>query len=438
SMIDIAKLDANILWDKNNFVIDTTEKKVKAFIYEFEGFPLYKKDNSVDGLKELILLALTNSQSIIAKPKRADFIEKTDEVFQFSEDVIASNSIDEIENVISSYEREKEHEARLNEQKRLEKEQNSIWQKAKNKVIPPKKEQSTEEQLKSQLTQSVKQKDKDTSKDWLDKVTSPKAMIIIGSIVAIFMVVFSFVDVDGENAEKEAKAKKKDEAYAKLDAIGYDNLTDDEDKETLINWYIEQDKYAKAIKTNPDSVYEVSNDILSKHNIINRDDDESPSQEEKDKAIDELETLETSFENNELLKFDIASLQNDYSTMAENSNLKKIDKRRGKKIAQSYAIDNQFEELEEMMDGYKEDQSSYENIRDYYDRLFDKNTTKKESQDKVVELKSDIDEKKNDESSTDDKKKSKKIKKEIDDLEKELKSEEENITDIDESIKKIE
>ena len=460
SMIDIAKLDANILWDKNNFVIDTTEKKVKAFIYEFEGFPLYKKDNSVDGLKELILLALTNSQSIIAKPKRADFLEKTDEVFQFSEDVIASNSIDEIENVISSYEREKEHEARLNEQKRLEKEQNSIWQKAKNKVIPPKKEQSTEEQLKSQLTQSVKQKDKDTSKDWLDKVTSPKAMIIIGSIVAIFMVVFSFVDVDGENAEKEAKAKekveqnekikeayrlyvtgdeeKKDEAYAKLDAIGYDNLTDDEDKETLINWYIEQDKYAKAIKTNPDSVYEVSNDILSKHNIINRDDDESPSQEEKDKAIDELETLETSFENNELLKFDIASLQNDYSTMAENSNLKKIDKRRGKKIAQSYAIDNQFEELEEMMDGYKEDQSSYENIRDYYDRLFDKNTTKKESQDKVVELKSDIEEKKNDESSTDDKKKSKKIKKEIDDLEKELKSEEENITDIDESIKKIE
>src|SRR5699024_763256 len=126
SMIDIAKLDTNILWDKNNFVIDTTEKKVKAFIYEFEGFPLYKKDNSVDGLKELILLALTNSQSIIAKPKRADFIEKTDEVFQFSEDVIASNSIDEIENVISSYEREKEHEARLNEQKRLEKEQNSI------------------------------------------------------------------------------------------------------------------------------------------------------------------------------------------------------------------------------------------------------------------------------------------------------------------------
>src|SRR5699024_12458559 len=96
--------------------------------------------------------------------------------------------------------------------------------------------------------------------------------------------------------------------------------------------------------------------------------------------------------------------------MAENSNLKKIDKRRGKKIAQSYAIDNQFEELEKMMDEYKEDQSSYDNLRDYYDRLIEKNTTKKESQEKVVELKADIEEKKNDESSTDDKKKSKKRK----------------------------
>jgi len=139
-----------------------------------------------------------------------------------------------------------------------------------------------------------------------------------------------------------------------------------------------------------------------------------------------------------LLKFDIASLEDDYSTMVENSKLKKVNKRRGKKIAQSYAIDNQFKELESMMDEYKEDQSSYDNIRDYYDRLYDKNVTKKESQDKVTDLKADIEEKKNDESSTDDKKKSKKIKKEIKDLGSELKTEEENIAEINESIKKVE
>src|SRR5699024_8958251 len=83
SMIDIAETNADILWERNNFVIDTNEKKVKALMFGFEGLPLYKLDENVDGLKELILLALTKNDSIIAKPKRADFIEKTDEVYQF-------------------------------------------------------------------------------------------------------------------------------------------------------------------------------------------------------------------------------------------------------------------------------------------------------------------------------------------------------------------
>src|SRR5690625_5243940 len=52
SMIDLARQDVNILWQKSNMIIDMTEQRVKALVFEFNGFKIYKKDNSVDGRSE--------------------------------------------------------------------------------------------------------------------------------------------------------------------------------------------------------------------------------------------------------------------------------------------------------------------------------------------------------------------------------------------------
>src|SRR5699024_1615406 len=351
SMIDIAKINANILWDRNNFVIDTTEKKVKTLLFEFEDFPLYKKDTNFDGLKELILLALTKNQSLIGKPKRADFIEKTEEVYQFSEDILGTNSIEGIEEVVKGYENQKEHEERVAKHEKQQKAEKSFFNKGKSKLagdLPAKKEKSTEEQLKSNLQKEQEGQSKSKSKsnkDWLDKLTSRNGLIIVG-VLALFIVGFSYMSGDGSASEEETAQEKlaqneevKDayrlyvagddksieEAYAKLDAIGYENLPD-EDKSTLINWYVEQEKYSKALKTTPESAYIISDEILEKHNIINTENEEEdsdndsdensdddsdneenePDEEDIDKAIEELETLSTSFKDNNILKFDIA------------------------------------------------------------------------------------------------------------------------------------
>lgn len=457
SMINIAKTDANILWEKSNFVIDTTEKKVKALLFEFDAFPLYKKDKNIDGLKELILLSLTNNKSIIAKPKRADFIEKTDEVYQFSEDILNSNTIEEIEKVVEGYENQKEHEERVADQQKREQAEKNLWNRTKSKTISifsRKKEKSTEEQLKSDLSKNDNQKEK--QKSFLDKLTTPKSMIVIGGLLVVFLLGFTFTDMNMDSADEEAAQKKQeeqndkikeayrlyvaggeeniDDAYAKLDAIGYDNLPD-EDKGTLIDWYIEQEKFSKALKTTPDSAFAVSDEILEKHNIINKEEDDEPQEEDKEKAIDELESLETSFEENKILKFDIASLENDYSSIIENSDLPKINERRGKKIAQSYAVDNQYEELEKLMDDYRDDQDSYDNMRNYYDRYYEKNIEKEEALDEATQLKGDLEEKENDKESTEDKKDKKKIKKDIDKIEEEISEVEKNIKEIEESIK---
>src|SRR5699024_10748474 len=121
SMVEMARQDVDILWQKQNIVIDLNEQRLKALIFDFDGFKIYKSDNSVDGLKELILLTLTNKNNIIAKPKRADFIEKTNEVYQFSDDIIASSTVDEIENAIKSYQREVEYQELKVEQEKAEK-----------------------------------------------------------------------------------------------------------------------------------------------------------------------------------------------------------------------------------------------------------------------------------------------------------------------------
>lgn len=469
SMIDIAKLDANILWEKTNFIIDTNEKKVKALIFEFDGFPLYKKDNELDGVKELILLALTKNESIIAKPKRADFIEKTDEVYQFSEDIIASTSVEEIERVIKGYENQKEHEERVAEREKQEKAEKSIFSKGKNKitsVMPAKKEKNTEEQLKSQLqSKQDSQGGSAQSKSFLDKLTGRNSLIGICIVAVLVILGTTFMDGSSNASDEEAKEQEQiennekikeayrlyvkgtdediEEAYATLDAVGYNNLPD-ADKSTLIDWYIEQEKYSKALKTTPDSAFAISDEILEKHNIIHQeseneesdDNDSDEVEEDVDGAIDELETLETSFKDNKVLKFDIASLEDDYSAMVENSDLTVVNERRGKKIAQSFAIDNQYDELEKLMDNYRDEQDSYENIRTYYDRYYEKSLSKEEAVNKVNELEKDIEEKENDKESTDDKDKKKKIDKEIEDKESEKAEEEENIKEIEESIKK--
>lgn len=140
SMVELAKQDVNVLWQKSNMIIDVNEQRVKALLFEFDGFKVYKKDNNVDGLKELIMLALTKNNSIIAKPKRADFIEKTDEVFQFSDDILSTNTINEIEAVINSYEKEIEYQQLKFDKEQEEKKQNSKFFAIKEKFKPTKKE----------------------------------------------------------------------------------------------------------------------------------------------------------------------------------------------------------------------------------------------------------------------------------------------------------
>lgn len=114
SLINIAKNNTDVIWDKNNFFVDLTERKMKVLVFGFDGHPIYSTVNNLEGLRELILLSLTNLERVLGKPRRIEFIDQRDMVINFAEGIFKANSIDAIEKNVEEelyyYEQLKEEE----------------------------------------------------------------------------------------------------------------------------------------------------------------------------------------------------------------------------------------------------------------------------------------------------------------------------------------
>jgi len=400
SMVDIAEQDVNVLWEKNNFVLDLNEQKVKAFLFEFDGYALYKKDSNLEGLKELILLALTKNHAILGKPKRADFIEQTEQVFQFAEDVIRSKSVEEIRSIIQSYESDINYRIAREEAAIAEKEKNSKWLRIKNKLLKqkPKNNDSRESQLKKDLSYYSNHQASSTkeNKSFLDKMTTPRGMGITIGILVVIMISSLIIDPDGLQASGdeqkvnemeneiqeqnevlsayrlylEGSDESKQKAYAKLDKLNYNELSE-EDQDVLIQWYLEQSKFSKAIATDKSSAYTVGDYLIK-----------------QDNGLESLKEVLNQVGDINVLIFDIATLEGEHQTMIEHRNIK-YNERRAKELAKAYALTNQIGDLETFMEEVKdEDIQSHENFRKYYDRV----ATKAEDKEK---LNQQINEKKN-------------------------------------------
>lgn len=446
SMVELAKQDVEVLWQKENIVIDLREQRVKALIFNFEGFKIYKQDNAVDGLKELILLALTNKKNIIAKPKRADFIEKTNEVYQFSDDILSCKTVDEISGAIQSYQREIDYQALLAEQDKAEKREKSKLFAMKEKFTPKKKQVSPDDQMKQALKEqaSTKEGKNKSTENLLDKLTSPVSMISIIGVLVVFGFFFAATDFttgassDEEEAQKELAQKEEvleayrlyisgdeeniDRAYAKLDAIGYSNLPS-KDKKTLINWYINQEQYTKAMTLEAESDVKISNAI-------------STNNEDNPNAVkSELETLQASFDNSDVFKFDLANMEDNYQGMVESSHLTNYDEDRANLAVKAFVLTNQVGELDNLIDDYKEDETSYDILQAQYDKYVEQYTSEKEVFDELEELNKKLESKEKDLSDEKDKDKKKDLESDIKDIKKDVDRKKEEVNKIKKKIK---
>src|SRR5690625_57579 len=446
SMVDLAKQDVAVLWQKENMVIDLTEQRVKALIFNFEGFKIYKQDNAVDGLKELILLALTNKKSIIAKPKRADFIEKTNEVYQFSDDILACNTVEDIDGAIQAYKREVDYQALLDEQAKAEKREKSKLFAIKEKLTPKKKKTNPDEQMKQALKEQAGTKEgkNKSSGNLLDKLTTPTSMLTIIGVIGVFGFLIATTDLttgassEEDEVQKELSQKEDvleayrlyisgneediDRAYAKLDAIGYSNLPK-KDQATLIDWYIQQEQYTKAMTLEPGSDVKIADTIKESH------------KDNPDAIKSELETLQTSFEDSDVLKFDLANMEDNYQGMVESSHLTNFDENRANLAVKAFVLTNQVDELDKLIDDYKENEESYEMLQSQYDRYVDQYTSEREAFEELEKRNKRLEWEGKDLSDEKDKDKKKDLKSDIKDIKKDIDKKKEEINKIKEKIK---
>lgn len=442
--IEIAKVDVNVLWEKNNFVVDLEEKRIKAILFEFESFPIYKNDERLDGLKEIFLLALTKVDRILGKPKRSDFIEQTDRVIQFTEDILRAINIEDIERILSSYQREIEYEELRVEQAEKEKRENSKMAVFMTKFQKPKKEVSPEETIKNELHKKFEGKTSNKvveNKSFIDKITSPKGMLVTIGVLFVGIAVYVIGDFGNEESAKakeeknfSTQIKQKEQvleayrlyiegseesietAYARLDNVGYNNLSK-KDKSVLIDWYLEQDQYTKAIATDRNSSYKIGDKLSS-----------------EEEGLEKLEEIASSIEENEVLTFDIALMKNQYQIMIENSKIKFND-RRAKKIVEAYVMTNQIEEMKDFVASYKEsDEKSYDNLYKYSDRLTEKYVEKRELTEEIKLLSEEIEKTKSAHDAEKDKEKKDALNKTHEEQKKQLDTLKEKINAINESI----
>lgn len=394
SVVDISDYQGNnnvqILWDMNNFVLvhsnnEQESDKVKAILYSFGDFIVYDDTSALAGLKQLIILGLTTLHSVTTKPNKVDFINKSDEVIRFAEEVINARDINSIRNSIETrleqFRLDREEQERMAQELAEEREKKSRFKKGKSTYVEP-VYISNKEKLARELgttPTTVKKQDKKKEKFtfkgmsdyFLDK---PIRVIPLVLLAALIMLLPSFIEkngggkpgkIDKLNSQLNEQKKINDifseyindqrqKAKQEMATIDYNKLSTEKQKGIYIKWLLEDGKYTKAMSLNKSSAYLVGQMI------------------DKDNK-DEIEEVATR-EDNKVLAFFIASYENRYQEMinlADKVNLK--EPAVANEIVKSYILTNQFDELDNYIKDVKTNKASnskevqnINNTKNYY------------------------------------------------------------------------
>ena len=352
SLVEIAKKQetTKVLWDQYNFVVDTLEEKIKAIIFETDTMKVYEKTHAFKGIKELILISLTNLDKILGKPSRNDFIDKQDYVIQFAETVLKIDNLEDLDHYINTKVIEFEHsESRIDQYN----EELDVSPKKKIKVplLSDKKKQV--KPIPNKITKKKKVKGKDGNSN---------KMIIIG--IAVLVVVFvattlipepnasgnnknSYTpsvsgDIDDSNNSKKVTNPKYNEdlleayrlslsgdsskAITVLEEIGYNNLSS-RDKTILLNLYKESNMIHRVIDLEPKMSKEIVNELIA-----------NGKEEELIKFKDLMETTDP------YVEFEVAYLQENWEKVIGLKNEVDLNGRKEQQIVESYIALEKYEE----------------------------------------------------------------------------------------------
>jgi len=290
SLLEIAKRNeannVNVLWQKENFVIDPQEKSMKCMIIEHDDFKLHEQKDVVSSVKELIILSLTSMNRVLGKPRRSDFLEQNEDVIHFAEKIyLRAKTIEEMEEYVHTeiyrLEMRKKEEENTPKQGKLA----AFREKLKSKIPAKSKDrESMVSKLKSNSPSNNDYGENGKSKNPKnDKKTVIGAFGVVAVAIILSVVLTNLNDKQDSSAsaekketvEKVQKTEKMMSIYrdsffeeptstlSKMEEIGYKNLSDD-DKNVLNHLYVETGNYDRAMENDPNLAGDIARSMYQK------------------------------------------------------------------------------------------------------------------------------------------------------------------------------
>ncbi|APT48364.1 hypothetical protein [Bacillus safensis] len=362
SIVELGRVNKNILWEKENFLLDFNTGKIQALLFEFDGFPLHYSKSAFEGVKSLLFLALTNLEKIDRKPNRSDFIDQSTKIIDFANVILNTSDLDELSSVIiNTIEIETE-----NQNEETENDANEKNSRKKLQFFKKKKPVETDLDFKEQLKRNLASKtisdeeEKPFTQKIADLILTPKGIVVLVLVFGVMLMLAYVVpshlggDADEEkelkiNQQKTMEAYRtyimgnKEKAYSDLDTIGYKNLRE-QDRKVLLKFYLDQGKYTKALEYDPDYAYTIGDKMIKEGNRS------------------DLEKLAIASDN-DILLFDLASLNKEYQTVINRAGkIGKISERRANEIVKAFFLTNQDKELEDFISALEKNENNENNV----------------------------------------------------------------------------
>ncbi|TDM04151.1 hypothetical protein [Macrococcus carouselicus] len=290
SLTEIAEFQQNshvqILWDLNNFVIAHQKGKkdrIKAILHDFGDLIVFDQTSALEGLKRLVLLGLVKQTSLDGKPQPDDYINPSDEVAQFAEEVMSAESMNTIKASI---------ESRLGKNGMTLSEVRSTQGKSA-RINQPK------------LLPTVKIAPKTITRPVKQSGSAPGRLVwLIGFLLIALSVLLAafFINGNMQEQQKEAEALSrelkqqqkvnnifteyisgdKQKAREQMVTLNYHDLKSDMQRDIYIKWLVDGHQYSKALSLDESSAYLIGRKI----NHDNKEDIEKLAAEEKNEVLD--------------------------------------------------------------------------------------------------------------------------------------------------------
>lgn len=334
SLVQLAQQsEINVLWQKENFVLNKEESLLHVMVAENDVMPLNHEKDRLTAVKELIIISLTRLNQVYGRPRRIDFLEQSDEVIRFAETIyLRLQSLEEMEAYISNVLNQVEEQKKAKQQElELAQQNQTKWS------VTMASLRESLQRLPSFNEQPKENRTKPT--------TGGNKKLFVG-VAAVLLAAFGLnvvltqatenaqgtepeevndVELNLTDVYREGLLGDTDGVLESLESVDYSELQV-ADQEVLNRLYIKQGEYEKALRNQPELIGTIAEQLS------------------RDEDVEGLENLqETTDEPSEVIEFELAVVEEEWTRIVELRNQVELTDRRVGTILTAFIKEKDFQ-----------------------------------------------------------------------------------------------